>query len=952
MMKITLPTSHLEVVLITKENPEKLDFPLRTGLNRVGSDRKLNDIRLDSISKESVILLISKTGKTFLIALDETVFINSKRIEPFEPIEIQVNNFFSLGDYQCNLKSYNSQNSDVQNFNLPTATLPLENLEESTSPTLSFAAVSKQSTMPLVENEGMNGTVPIIDETLPVPCQDFGTPHTEITATIPLGRPATELQQTLTVVIEEDLRPSEKLKRTGYETNLQIFSTEATIPINLVDEDEEKRMFQKNNSSTYRFSDMQTVPIEETDEELENEEIESDSKVAQTVAIEGDQEEEQNQPLLQTLPVDEMVVKKHDHKHDSEMQTLPIQDNEDEKSNTDFDENATMASEHGIETEKSDLVVVNEAKCPPNDIFVETDPDNDSLASADLLIDHTSSQFKPHSENLLEEEKHSHYSENKSPDKALDILDEFRNPPSIIQHTPKKKSRIVLTQDLEGDELSQTSQREITKQVSDQFLVTAEDIQNMEEQELLSRLKAIGLNTSGSISQLKERLLFHCRVANFGIQKPSSFTTFKPEEANDTKTPSAKPDTFSTIILEPLKSILPSPVNYSLLEKLHNEGFAGSSIVHEAVSITSGKPPKDNVVKRLKETLEIPRSDEKTLNVSPEPNPHFRKMKVSELQKELINLGLDTNGTKNALIDRLENYFKPEIPSDLSSQRTVEAAVLLRSIKSYSTSSPCSEERENNDLKEIIRDKKRSLDDDLKVFSMEANSREENAGAQSSSSRKGERRHRESVHIMFTNLEPTELHKKYIKQFGGDITDHFENVTHLVCLKGSLKRTLKLLRVMAIPGCNSPRIVHSDWLSASASKGIAVDPYDFCPFEGDISLRDALKLRDRDITKGILFGLTVLVAEKDVQPPYEDLMPIVKAAGGDLKLVSIESVNAANPKSTVVIGSETAFSTEVLTLIVKKKFSLCKSSWISQSIASYSLKTCCEHIIRRGSFFV
>ena len=246
-----------------------------------------------------------------------------------------------------------------------------------------------------------------------------------------------------------------------------------------------------------------------------------------------------------------MVLKKSYHKHESEMQTLPIQDNEDEKSNTDFDENATMASEPGVETERSDLIVVNEAKRSHKDIFVETDPDNDSLASADLLIDHTSSHPKSPSENLLDEKKHSPYSENKLSDKVLDIFDEIRNPPSIIQHTPKKKSRIVLTQDLEGDELSQTNQREITKQVSDQLF--AEDIQNMEEQELLSRLEAIGLNTSGSISQLKERLSLHYKVANFGIQKPSSFTIFKPEEANDTKTPSVHLDTFSTIILDPLK---------------------------------------------------------------------------------------------------------------------------------------------------------------------------------------------------------------------------------------------------------------------------------------------------------------------------------------------------------------------------------------------------------------
>ena len=217
----------------------------------------------------------------------------------------------------------------------------------------------------------------------------------------------------------------------------------------------------------------------------------------------------------------------------------------------------------------------------------------------------------------------------------------------------------------------------------------------------------------------------------------------------------------------------------------------------------------------------------------------------------------------------------------------------------------------------------------------------------------------EPIRVMFTNIEPGDALKEAVSKLGGEIVEtaktnrDYRQITHLICLKGKMKRTLKLLHIMAISGPGAPRVVHEEWLLDSAKEGKALPSAGYVPFEGDQSMKHALSLRDRDSSKGLLEGMTILISsDSTMRPGFSELAPIVEQAGGDPKALTTESIKSCHPGTTVVIAGKDSLNKAMRDLSSKRKIAVCEPGWITQSLEAYSVLTEDATILSKGSFFV
>jgi len=197
--------------------------------------------------------------------------------------------------------------------------------------------------------------------------------------------------------------------------------------------------------------------------------------------------------------------------------------------------------------------------------------------------------------------------------------------------------------------------------------------------------------------------------------------------------------------------------------------------------------------------------------------------------------------------------------------------------------------------------------------------------------------------IMITGFEPSKKDKNNLDAFNAILIDEKDNIstecTHLVLKRGLIKRTLKLLLCMSMPGIKSPRIVHEDWINASASQSKIANEIDYVPFDkryidgcGTRKLNMAEALIRRDTGKKLLNGKTIHVT-KNVRLPLSELEQIISNQGGKLAAKG----RAAVGSSSILLIGEKDLSAALVKKALKGKIEVFWDSWLTDLIIDYRI---------------
>jgi hypothetical protein len=893
----------------------ELSFPLQTGLNRIGSDKIRNDIVIPQLASEQCLILLSSKGKSTLIPLETDsncpMYDTSGNILPYHMVYKLDGNgeqsLFYLGELKCQIRTH-SHNKRDDETEYPGATVAItevqEEDEEEKKP--GTMAPTTSTTNPLVSTLPYHNTVPmdtqndVTTTSTTIPMEEEGLPT--VTIRLPAPHEDGEKEDITTRDIAEPNMATAPLTQF---VNAQYNNT-ATIP-----------MHETEGEPSPSPDDLVTMPMTQyvgDDDGDEGAEVTNDG-----YNIQG------------TVPMADPNI--------TQAMRGPTEEDEDEGNND---------GSRGVETQ-ADVGGYTAEEQHTTQTDVEDLDDTRSVASDDLLVDDARSSFADADEKMEEQTRHQQPPEQRTPERPrrrtdpLSIKTAMEAPPTVNSSTE--------TAQRETPEKPEEQPNSLEFRVkSDESTLSANAPVKVEE----DQTAALAINgppqehlhkphQSRSTTPPQQQQTSPQAAAGARTSPPTLTAAFYTEMTvselrDDLKklgldTKGKKKDLIERLLAFRQQTDLPQTATKLPIDRTV---LTNSQRAAEAATVlgTLKKDSAADVVQAAVTDYSVKQVEENDISVRPTGR---REMGPASRSKRPLPKSVEEE--------------QQTTPTKSSSKKSKEAPEAEQQ-KSHSPNSKRSS-KESGGNESGVRGKKT-----MAAVPAKESTPTPKRPVSSHSTASSKKQQEAAIRVMFTGVEPSETQVGQVKKLGGELVSSdstdYHSLTHLICAKGSMKRTLKLMHVMAIPSSTSPRIVHIGWLTDSTEQGKILDSHDYAPFEGRDSMKDALKLRDRDSSGGLLYGLTILVAEKGVAPSFKDLKPIIAEAGGIALLATESNLQECFPKSTVVIVADdgSSLTKKLQQLVDKRKLACCKPSWISQSIASYSLKTGDDHIISRGSFFI